>query len=59
MINDFALPLLVKQERAKIVKFKYDMVMGMFVAKGFNRENQGDLWDLRAMRLSDHFSRRS
>ena len=51
--------MLVKQERAKIVKFGYDVVTGMFVVKGFNRENQGDFWDLRAMRLGDHFRRRS
>jgi len=51
--------LLVKQERVKIVKVGNDTVMGMFVEKGFYRENQGDFWDLRAMRLGDQFRRRA
>ena len=59
MINDCSLHLLVKQERANILKFGDDMATGMFVVKGFDRENQGDFWDLRAIRLGDHFRRRS
>jgi hypothetical protein len=51
--------LLVKKEKAKVVKVGYGTITGMFVVKGFDRENQGDFWDLRAMRLGDHFRRRS
>ncbi|OPX34502.1 MAG: hypothetical protein B1H12_09940 [Desulfobacteraceae bacterium 4484_190.2] len=59
MINECALPLLVKQKRANIKKIRYGTITKMLVAKGLNRENQGDSWDLQATRLGDHFMRRS